>query len=182
MNDNDDTENDTREANDGSAPSTADGDQQDGKETHESITHVAIDWFKDDSTPLFAKMLVVIGAIVVGWFLSSIAFKLVSIALKLVSIVGIALILFALFKMFIPMAGHTGDHTHVLDDDGQRLDTDQYVDMPAQARSDPGFMTAGKLVFIDYSTKQPVLYSPDPDATAPKGTYAMTVEKWLAEN
>lgn len=175
MNDNDDTENDTRETNDANSPSTADGDQQDEKETHESIAHVAIDWFKDDSTPPFAKILVIIGAIVVGWFLFSIAFKLVS-------IIVIALILFALFKMFIPMAGHTDDHTHVLDDDGQRLDTDQYVDMPAQARSDPGFMTAGKLVFIDYSTKQPVLYSPDPDATAPKGTYAMTVEKWLAEN
>lgn len=175
MSGNDDTENDTREAHDGSATSTADGDQQEGKETHESITHVAIDWFKDDSTPLFAKMLVVIGAMVVGWFLFGIAFKLVS-------IVVIALILFALFKMFIPMAGHTNDHIHGLDDDGQRLDTDQYVDMPARARSDSRFMTAGKLVFIDYSTKQPVLYSPDPGAQAPKGTYAMTVEQWLAEN
>ena len=175
MNGDDDMENDTREANDASATSTAGGDQQDEKETHESIAHVAIDWFKDDSTPLFAKILVVIGAIVVGWFLFSIAFKLVS-------IIVIALILFALFKMFIPMAGHTDDHAHVLDDYGQHLDTDQYVDMPAQARSDPKFMTAGKLVFIDYSTKQPVLYSPDPDAPAPKGTYAMTVEKWLTEN
>jgi hypothetical protein len=175
MNGNDDTENDTRKTNDGSTPATADGDQQDVKETHEGITHVAIDWFKDDSTPPFAKILVVIGAVVVGRFLFSIAFKLVS-------IVVIALILFALFKMFIPMAGHTGDHLHGLDDDGQHLDTDQYVDMPAQARSDPKFMTAGKLVFIDYSTKQPVLYSPDPGAPAPRGTYAMTVEKWLTEN